>query len=181
MDRLTTITDPTDLMEGSFLLDLYAYWNARRGDRPVLDRADIDPVNIPTLLPHLYITDVLPSREFRVRLIGTHMVQRLGWDPTGKKISEILSGSYLAYVHSFLRAAVDARNPVFCESNYSIPGKDYLRVKRLILPMTHGGSEIALLLIGQEFLDRNKGLTPDYQAVIEQAHHRGVEPALIKT
>jgi len=179
MDRLTTISDPRTILDGSFLLNLHEYWAERRGKKPVLDRADVDPTDIPTILPHLYLTDVLPDGGFRVRLIGTHMVQRLGWDPTGKKISEILNGQYLEYVHSFLYAAVEARNPVFCESNYSIPGKDFLRVKRLILPMTHGGTTIDQLMIGQEFLDQSRQPTPDYQAIIEQALHQPMERALI--
>ncbi len=180
IDQFTTVSDPASLLKNSFLLELYAYWNTCRGDKQVLDRSDIDPMSIPTLLPHLYITDVLPDGEFRVRLIGTHLVERLGQDTTGLTISEIITGTYLNYVHSFLQAAVDSRTPVFCESNFFIPGKDYHRVKRLILPMTHGGEEIAFLLIGQEFLDWNNGDTTKYRTILDEARHKGVERVLIK-
>ena len=41
------------------LRDLHAYLNSRRGERPMPARADIDVVEIPTLLPFVFLVDVL--------------------------------------------------------------------------------------------------------------------------
>ncbi len=38
-------------------LDLYAYWRATRGHRMMPARGDLNPGDIPTLLPHLILVD----------------------------------------------------------------------------------------------------------------------------
>lgn len=51
------IDEPRD----PYLRALYEYWNALRGDRPMPQRADIDPAAIPKLLPHIMMYNVLPN------------------------------------------------------------------------------------------------------------------------
>src|SRR5947207_13056937 len=50
---------------------LYAYWRHKAADRSLPSRADLDPVEIPKLLPHIMLIDVLPSGGYHYRLIGT--------------------------------------------------------------------------------------------------------------
>ena len=63
------------------------YWNAKRGDRPMPSRRDIDPTEIPDLLPYLVLTEILPEAPFlRYRLVGTKQVAIRGHDPTGQPV-----------------------------------------------------------------------------------------------
>src|SRR3546814_21164581 len=72
------------------------YWTAKRGDRPMPSRRDIDPAEIPDLLPYLVLTAVLPAPPFlRYRLVGTRQVAIRGHDPTGLPAS----GHYLSHNH----------------------------------------------------------------------------------
>ena len=73
----------------SYHLDLYRYWLAKRGGRPMPPRSDINPTEIPALLPYLGIIEKADG-ELRYRLMGTSMVEQLGFDATGAGV-----GSYV--------------------------------------------------------------------------------------
>lgn len=63
------------------------YWNAKRGSRPMPARRDIDPTEIPDLLPYLVLTEVLQEPPWlRYRLVGTRQVALRGRDPTGQPV-----------------------------------------------------------------------------------------------
>ena len=58
--------------KSSIVKDCYSYWRGKViGDR-LPSRSDIDPVDIPKLMPHAVILDVRrePELDFRYRLIG---------------------------------------------------------------------------------------------------------------
>ncbi|WP_341705558.1 PAS domain-containing protein [Ferrovibrio sp.] len=72
------------------------YWNAKRGTRPMPARRDIDPAEIPDLLPYLVLTEVLPAAPFlRYRLVGTKQVAIRGHDPTGLPVRGHYIGHHL--------------------------------------------------------------------------------------
>jgi hypothetical protein len=133
---------------------LYRYWNRRRGERRMPDRRDIDPLELgPALLPHIGLMDIVNGgARVRYRLLGTAIVDRFGSDPTGKFMDEVMSGTYSEYIHSLYRELVRARAPVFSESVFRWDAGGYLRTRRLYLPLTHGGDDVAIALIGQAFL-----------------------------
>jgi hypothetical protein len=45
----------------SRLLRAHSYWREKSAGRPFPDRRDIDPVEIPDLLPFIVLWDVLPE------------------------------------------------------------------------------------------------------------------------
>src|SRR5688572_2678657 len=68
-------------------VDLYRYWDARRGLRPMPRRADIDPVDMRAWLSRVTLVDVdAVARGFRYRLVGTEVVALRGFDPTGRSV-----------------------------------------------------------------------------------------------
>ena len=64
---------------------LHEYWRAKSGaDDPVPRRRDIDPVELPDLLPNLMLVDVERNPlRFRYRLVGTRVVDFSYHDFTG--------------------------------------------------------------------------------------------------
>jgi hypothetical protein len=66
---------------------VWDYWTARRGDRPMPSRRDINPADIIDLLPYLVLTEVLTEAPWlRYRLVGTKQVAIRGHDPTGQPV-----------------------------------------------------------------------------------------------
>ncbi|SMF45827.1 PAS domain-containing protein [Tistlia consotensis] len=71
------------------LRDLYLYWADKWHGPYMPTRADIDPLDMPALLPMIYLVDVerQPLR-FRFRLVGTRVVSWFGRDMTGQYVEE---------------------------------------------------------------------------------------------
>lgn len=149
---------------------LYRYWNKRRGHRRMPDRRDIDPIDLgPALLPHIGLMDIVDGgKRVRYRLLGTAIVDRWGHDPTGKFMDEEMSGSYREYIHSLYHELVRARAPVFSESVFRWDAQGFLRTRRLYLPLTHGGEDVAIALIGQVFLGPATHPLQPYTAIVER-------------
>lgn len=79
-------------LEQPRLRQLHAYWQEKRGDRPFPARADIDPAEMLFILGDLILFDIEAGEDgqprFRYRLFGSNIVQRQGFDMTGKCIDQ---------------------------------------------------------------------------------------------
>ena len=74
------------------------YWHAIAPKHGLPGRHDFTPTDIPRLLPWMLLLDIDDSdigRRFRIRLMGTGVVQRSGVESTGKWLDEAVSGPQL--------------------------------------------------------------------------------------
>jgi hypothetical protein len=139
------------LREQPILLGLFNYWNHKRAGKDVADRRDIDPTDMPpALLPHLALVEIFDDNRLKLRLAGTELVRQHGRDNTGKYVDEYLKGDYFAYIAALYTELRAGRQPIIAESVFRHPGT-HLETMRLILPLTHGGTEIRMGLLGQVF------------------------------
>ena len=137
------------LREQPIILGLFNYWNHKRAGKDVADRRDIDPTDMPPArLPHLALIEIFDDNRLKLRLAGTELVRQHGRDNTGKYIDEYLKGDYLAYVTALYTELRAGRQPIIAESVFRHPGT-HLETMRLMLPLTHGGTEIRMGLLGQ--------------------------------
>lgn len=76
---------------------MFEYWDARRGDKPMPARQDIDPVGMPRdLLPCILLTEVLTEPPWlRYRLVGTAQAALRGRDATGQPVEGNYMGAHL--------------------------------------------------------------------------------------
>lgn len=131
------------------LRELYAYWEARCSGRPAPRRSDIDPVDVPQLLPLMAICEVLQApRSYVVRLFGTGLVEMLGRDLTGKAIHDILHGAHLDSALADLDRVTRSMRPVCTIRDGAWIGKGHLRYERLLLPLSEDGVTVDRLLAG---------------------------------
>src|ERR1044072_4742557 len=73
------------------LAQAYAYWDSKRRGRRMPARADLDPTEMPRLLPHLALLDIERSPlRFRYRLVGSHID-----DVRREHGKNLLTGEYL--------------------------------------------------------------------------------------
>jgi hypothetical protein len=149
MDFVGQIGDPR-------LVELYRYWDGRRGSRFAPRRADITPSEIPKLLPYLLLTDILPDRRYRYRLIGTEVERVFGTKMTGRFIDELMRGEYLDFINGLYKALIECRAPVYSENLYA---NDTFRTQRLMLPLSEDGETVNMVLSGQVFLRRSGSAT----------------------
>lgn len=72
------------------------YWNRQRAGAVWPSRAEIDPVEIPSLLPNLLITEAgTRPGTLRVRLAGTAVVDWMGRDVSGSELDGSRPGEIL--------------------------------------------------------------------------------------
>ena len=133
------------------LAALYRYWDKRRGGREMPSRADIEPTDIPRLLPILLLVDVEPDRTLRYRLIGTEFVTVARRDVTGRSYAEVFPpGAYRDYIFALYDELIGGRLPIYTEGVSPIAGSDRRRyTRRLMLPLSTDGDRIDMVLGGQ--------------------------------
>jgi hypothetical protein len=73
------------------LQQLYAYWSAKKGQRKMPSRADIDVLDLRYVMGNMMLVDVIGGSplRFRIRLHGSHLSQRAGYELTGKMLDEL--------------------------------------------------------------------------------------------
>ena len=78
------------------IAEAYHYWDRLRGNRLMPSKTDINPVDIPHLLPGIVLVDVLDHEPWlRYRLVGTYQVAMRGRDPTGQPVRDNYLGHHL--------------------------------------------------------------------------------------
>jgi len=102
----TASIDRVDLREDSALPftdprleQVYLYWRGKAAGRAMPSRADIDPIEIPKLLPDVMLVERHEDGRYRYRLIGTENTRAHGMNATGRFLDEVLPGpDYAAHV-----------------------------------------------------------------------------------
>jgi hypothetical protein len=133
-----------DRIRSDILRQLFQYWDEKRGGRRAPSREDIDPAGMVEALPNVFLIDVVAEpRRYRVRLMGTELVECYGQDITGCYIDEITDRE-LGALHELVTTWRPWR--LVGESG-STPG----RVKRyelLALPLSTDGATVNMVLGG---------------------------------
>ena len=108
-------------------------------------RRDFDPSEVPTLLPHVQLVDMIDGR-FRYRLVGTELVRAFGRDYTGQFPDDMFPGPRGRMICEVFGRVWDARQPMFLRSKYITTRNLDLLANRLYLPLSDEGREVNMLL-----------------------------------
>ena len=128
---------------------LFIYWRDQAAGTPFPSRADIDPSDIPLLLPDVFLADVLREPDapvdFRYRLIGTGIVEIEGeW--TGARLSRVLADRerfdllWQQYDAAAAGVASFRREKVLWQE------EKHLVYEVLLLPLSSDGKTVDMLL-----------------------------------
>jgi hypothetical protein len=131
------------------LQQLYAYWDAKRGARSMPARADIDPLDMMFVIGNIILVDVLAETplRFRIRLHGTNLVQRVGYELTGKMLDDLPVNDFRRLAQQSFTEAVITAAPLTGYRDRVIDGR-LARYETVILPMSGDGERVDMLLIG---------------------------------
>lgn len=134
------------------------YWNAKRGARPMPSRRDIEPTEIPDLLPYIVLTEVLQEAPFlRYRLVGTKQVAVRGHDPTGEPVRGHYighhEGDYEDEVLLNYRIVIEGKRFVYDYRSTLGPPRDdgsfgrqpVREIGTLLLPLSSDGSSVDMV------------------------------------
>lgn len=131
------------------IVRLYDYWRkVSPGPGLLPSRGNIDPVDIGTLLPNIWLVDVVgePPR-FRFRLIGG-AVQRMGMPAkVGDFVDDFLPEEHKVQTMAEFRLAASDRRPVWFRGQAKMPYETKMfELERLFLPLAADGVHVDILL-----------------------------------
>jgi len=141
---LTTETDPDP-----DLTALHEYWTGKCAGRKMPCRGDIDPTEVPTLLPHLFMVEIHAPLRFRFRLVGTAICDRWAENYQGKWLDELSLGEDREAVLRQYELAAKTAMPRYDSAEFTNEFGRYLHYRRLLLPLSDDG-EIPTMLIGAQ-------------------------------
>lgn len=152
------------------IAEAYHYWDRVRGPCPMPSKNDIDPLDIPQLLPGIVLVDVLPSEPWlRYRLVGTHQVAMRGHDPTGQPVRGNYIGHHLGradYEDAVLenyRLVIERRSFVYdycyiSREGLVMPthwlGQAIREMGTLLLPLSSDGETVDMVMAYSDYSAR---------------------------
>jgi hypothetical protein len=123
-------------------------------------RADIDPTEIPKLLPDVMLVERLDDGRYRYRLIGTENARAHGVNATGRFLDEVLPGpDYGAHVLALYDECVQKpsralfRMPVLFAARHQ-PER---HTKVLFMPLSSDGESVNMVFVIQVFFYTSTG------------------------
>lgn len=156
--QLTDRTEATsETVQRPRLRRLLDYWRDRRGARRMPARADLDPVQFAWMLGDVSLVDVVRETpdskpRFRFRLIGTRVVERFGYDMTGRWLDELPEPAYRQHVRNAYDEMVQRRLPLIERLDMLLDQRmhDY---EILRLPLGRDDSRVDMILLAVDFFE----------------------------
>ncbi len=127
------------------LIDFLETWKALRQGR----RAPARPDDLPgAFRRHLgWITLIEPAGDdYRFRLIGSHVVEMAGRDATGKRMREAYAPDDAATIIAECAAVFRDCACLHSEFKARAPGRDFIRIVGLALPLAADGRTTDMLI-----------------------------------
>lgn len=141
---------------------LARYWFSKTLSGDVPRRADIDPLDFPTVLPNVMLLDRIAGRSadddrYRFRLVGTHVALYTGRELTGRYLDEVLPAGYLDYVRLLNRTVLAECLPVYTSSLYHDEGNFVNGITyRLVMPLRNADSATPDIIFVCQFWQRRQ-------------------------
>lgn len=146
LSKMTSSFDKEDIQwdQGQVL---YNWWNdARKGDE-FPQKSQFRPFDFPALLPNIFLYKVIwedDLPDITVHLVGTHICDIIGYNPTGYKLKEMPNGEMINYRMAKL---LNSREPYVSHHQPLIWGnKKYVNYSVLVLPLSDEQGTITYIL-----------------------------------
>lgn len=125
----------------------YDYWRSIRGDRAAPQRADLDLRVMRELLPRFNLLDVhWEPLRFRHRLVGSHYVEVLGRDVTGRFVDEELYGEAASEIFENLKMVAVEVRPYRRMARLEWLGRKGLMIESAELPLVDEDDRVNMIL-----------------------------------
>lgn len=125
------------------------YWRSKAQTETLPRRADIDPLDIPALLPQIGLVDILLDQDpvvYRSRLLGTEITRHFGRDVTGKAAKQLYDDRYLLQLETTYGQVVATRQPLLCRCHVPLIDGNMTAYHRFIAPLASNGEDIDMLM-----------------------------------
>ncbi len=148
------------------LLALVCNWNEKRGSRSMPSRQQIDPIEIPRLLPIVLVAERIAGGA-RIRLLGTESTNAYGRETRGKLVAEVAFGEFTPFWLNAFGRVTETGVPITAGGSFSSTDQHH-RVEMVLIPLSDDG------VSGQPYLRR----TDDNADANEQSNKLESVPSL---
>ena len=131
---------------------LHSYWDEKRHGRAMPSRADIDPVDIPALLPNILMYNVDGPGRYTVRLQGEAVRAFVGINTTGQPAGSIMKTRAAQVMIDILDSVVAARTAKFrLGKAHWHKEKAHRDFEACLLPLSADGNAVNIILAAVVF------------------------------
>jgi len=146
-----SVSLPFRFSEGKILLD---YWQSVRVGNDIPKANDFDPMAIFKLLPDIMILDLPDDQTIRYRLAGTATVERLGYEPRGRNVLDLVGDKWRQPLYDVFNTV--ARQNVGLLAHYTNQYQDdfLARIESVLLPLTPPNDQpprVVMIVNSKEF------------------------------
>ncbi|MBI1775287.1 MAG: PAS domain-containing protein [Proteobacteria bacterium] len=130
------------------IAELYRYWQQIHPQSGLPGRQHMDPLEIPALLPNLWLLDVEPEPlRFRYRLVGTKLAQFFGYAIRGRYLGEATQPHFTQQHLVHYEGVVKNRTYHYRKGPPAFAvDRPHLRVERILLPLATDGLTVDVIL-----------------------------------
>ena len=127
------------------------YWDSVRGGRALPSRRDLDPAEIPRILPFVMLVDVEPEPlDFRFRLIGTEIQAIVARHTRGRSFSSIPFMAPGNPIWSEYEWVVDSRRPLVSALSYVGNDRFVQKLRHCLMPLSSDGGAVDMIFVAVE-------------------------------
>ena len=131
---------------------LLAYWHDCRRSGGFAMVRNVPSKTIAHLMKNLVVMEPLPG-DFKYRLVGNVLIQRLGRDVTGMLISQVFDEEPAQRLIAGAQKVIDTDAPVFQRLHVRTTFAETRRPELVLLPMTSPDAKERLVLVGVFYHD----------------------------
>ena len=136
-----------DTMKHNNSLELFDYWTKKRGGRAAPSRTDIEPADIRTLLPNVFICDLAADNQLNFRLAGTALCALHGRELKGSAFASLWLADGVRNAGRTGASVATGATPAVMSLDCLSQGGRVAQAEMLLLPIT-GPSGLNDRLIG---------------------------------
>ena len=126
--------------------ELFDYWNARRGRRPVPERAEIEPGEIRRVLADTFILSFEPGAGHPFRIAGTRVCALFSRELKGESFLDLWSIESRNDIRDLLKIVADESVGVVASASAANAAGASLGLELVLLPLSHHGRTDARFL-----------------------------------
>jgi hypothetical protein len=131
------------------LATLYDLWKAKRGDRLMPARTDLDVLELWPWLGNLVLIEFFSSvYDYKIRVDGTNIAEVGGDARTGKGIESLTNQAERDLLMQQYGRVLAERRPFFYETEFLNSAERHLRESKLLLPLSADGARVNMVLAG---------------------------------
>lgn len=125
--------------------ELFDYWSALRGARPMPDREDVDPGAIRRCLAHTFVLGFDPERGHPFRIAGTAICTLFGSELTGLPFARLWMTGDGPALAELVRTVADHGAAAVAGATGRNAENDAVELEMILLPLSGAGGESRLL------------------------------------